>query len=69
MQATDPRNDDGHAAAMNETRRILEEMEKLEMRARLLLAEHRHVIATIGDLQTQLEAAVPIGRAIRPPLK
>ena len=66
MQSANLHDGDGHAAAMNETRRILEEMERLEMRARLLLAEHRHVMATISDLQVQLEAAVPTGPIARP---
>jgi hypothetical protein len=66
MQSANLHDGDGHAAAMSETRRILDEMERLEMRARLLLAEHRHVMATISDLQIQLEAAVPTGRIARP---
>ena len=56
-----------HAERLAETQRILEEMNRLEMRARLLLAEHRHVVATISDLQRQLEAAVPVGSAARTP--
>jgi hypothetical protein len=51
---------DDHAARLAETQRLLDDMERLELRARLLLAEHRHVVATISDLQRQLEAAVPV---------
>ena len=50
---------------MAETQRLLDEMDRLEMRARLLLAEHRHVLATIADLQHQLEAAVSAATAVR----
>jgi len=52
---------------MAETQRLLDEMERLEMRARMLLAEHRHVLATIGDLQQQLEAKVSVISAARRP--
>jgi hypothetical protein len=36
---------------------LLAEMERLELRARMLLAEHRHVVDTIRDMQRQLDAA------------
>ena len=52
---------DDHAQRLAETQRLLEELDRLELRARLLLAEHRHVVATMTDLQRQLEATVPIG--------
>ena len=67
MEFTQPAPADEHAARLAETQRLLEEMNRLEMRARLLLAEHRHVVATISDLQRQLEAAVPLPPARRPP--
>ena len=37
--------------------KLLEELEQLELRARMLLAEHRHVVDTIRDMQRQLDAA------------
>ena len=50
---------DDHARRIAETKRLLDEMERLDLRARMLLAEHRHVVATIDELQRQLESAVP----------
>ena len=67
MEPTERHLDDGHAQRIGETRRLLEEMERLELRARLLLAEHRHVVATISDLQQQLEAAVAMSGPARKP--
>lgn len=58
MATTQPHPADDHDARLAQTRRLLDEMERLELRARLLLAEHRHVVATISDLQRELEAAV-----------
>lgn len=58
--------DDGHGARLAETKRLLDEMDRLEMRARLLLAEHRHVVATISELQDQLGQAVDAVIAPRP---
>ena len=58
MEFTQPAPADKHAEGLAKTQRILDEMDRLEMRARLLLAEHRHVLATISDLQRQLEDAV-----------
>jgi hypothetical protein len=34
-------------------------MDRLELRARLLLAEHRHVVATMRAVQDKLDAATP----------
>ena len=59
--------EDSHGQMMAETQRLLDEMERLEMRARLLLAEHRHVLATIADLQHQLEATVSAATALKRP--
>ena len=59
-------NDDGHGARLAETKRLLDEMDRLEMRARLLLAEHRHVLATMSEIQEQLGQAVD--RVIAPRL-
>jgi len=67
MEFTQPAPADDHAERIAETQRLLEEMSGLEKRARLLLAEHRHVVATISDLQRQLEAAVPVPPVPRPP--
>ena len=39
-----------------EARLLQEEMERLEFRARMLLAEHRHVVATLREVQDRLEA-------------
>jgi len=58
---------DEHAERLAETQRLLDEMDRLELRARLLLAEHRHVVATISDLQRQLEAAIPVPPTPRVP--
>ena len=58
MESTESSARDDHSAIMAQTKRILEEMERLDLRARLLLAEHRHVVATIADLQHQLEERV-----------
>lgn len=67
MDSVQPAPVNDHAARMAETHRLLEEMKRLDMRARMLLAEHRHVVATISDLQRQLEAAVPDAPVARPP--
>lgn len=48
---------DDHVARLADSRRLLEEMEELELRARMLLAEHRHVVDKIRDMQRQLDAA------------
>lgn len=58
---------DEHAERVAQTHRLLEEMKRLDMRARLLLAEHRHVVATISDLQRQLESALPVAPVARAP--
>ena len=58
MEATtDQAQPDDHNARLADTQRLLEEMERLEVRARLLLAEHRHVVDTIRDMQRTLDAA------------
>ena len=67
MESTDNAPNEAHGQIMAETQRLLDEMERLEMRARMLLAEHRHVLATIGDLQQQLEAKVSVISAARRP--
>lgn len=67
MGFTQPAPADDHAERLAETQRLLEEMNRLEMRARLLLAEHRHVVATISDLQRQLEVALPLAPVPRQP--
>ena len=48
---------DDHVARLADSQRLLEEMEELELRARMLLAEHRHVVDKIRDMQRQLDAA------------
>jgi len=53
---TDQSPPDDHSARLADTQRLLEEMERLELRARLLLAEHRHVVDTIRDMQRTLDA-------------
>ena len=58
-------NNNSHAAALANTQRILDEIERLAARARLLIAEHRHVLATIADLQLELEAAVTSPAVLR----
>lgn len=58
MESTESSASDGHGEIMAQTKHILDEMERLDLRARLLLAEHRHVVATIADLQQQLESHV-----------
>ena len=60
-------NGDGDGDRLAETQRLLDEMDRLDLRARLLLAEHRHVVATISDLQQQLEHAVSAVIATRSP--
>lgn len=57
MEKTDQAQPDDHGARLADSQRLLEEMERLELRARLLLAEHRHVVDTIRDMQRQLDAA------------
>ena len=61
METTDHGKPDEHAACMAESQRLLAEMERLELRARMLLAEHRHVVDTIRDMQRQLDAASEFG--------
>ncbi|MEA3194612.1 MAG: hypothetical protein QOD26_2945 [Betaproteobacteria bacterium] len=39
-----------------ETETLLEEMERLQLRAEMLLAEHRHVVATMTVLRSKLDA-------------
>jgi hypothetical protein len=61
MEATQQSQPDDHSARLADTQRLLEEMERLELRARLLLAEHRHVVDTIRDMQRKLDAAAELG--------
>jgi hypothetical protein len=39
-----------------DTQMLLAEMERLELRAQMLLVEHRHVVGTIREMQRQLDA-------------
>jgi hypothetical protein len=57
METADQSRPDDHAARLADTQKLLEEMERLELRARMLLTEHRHVVDTIRDMQRQLDAA------------
>jgi hypothetical protein len=57
METTDHGKPDDHGACIAESQRLLAEMERLELRARMLLTEHRHVVDTIRDMQRQLDAA------------
>ena len=61
MEPTTHGKPDEHGARLAESQRLLAEMERLEQRARMLLAEHRHVVDTIRDMQRQLDAASDFG--------
>jgi hypothetical protein len=66
MELTRAVPSDEHDRRLADRQRLLDEMERLELRARLLLAEHRHVVATLSDLQRQLEATV-LPQGVEPP--
>ena len=57
MKTADQSRPDDHDARLADTQKLLEEMERLELRARMLLTEHRHVVDTIRDMQRRLDAA------------
>ena len=57
METTHHSEPDEHSARLAETLRLLDEMERLELRARMLLAEHRHVVDTIRDMRQKIDAA------------
>lgn len=45
------------AQTLGETQRLVEEMERLQLRAGMLMAEHRHVVAAMREVQIRLDAA------------
>ncbi len=61
MAATEHSQSDERGPRLTETQRLLEEMERLELRAGLLLAEHRHVVDTIRDIRRKIDAASDLG--------
>lgn len=46
-----------HEQRPADTQRLREELDRLELRARMLLVEHRHVVASIREMQSRIEAA------------
>ena len=57
METTDQGSPDEHRVRITETDRLAAEMERLELRARMLLTEHRNVVETIREMQRKLDAA------------
>jgi len=57
MEAIDHSSPDERGKQRVDTQRLVAERERLELRARLLLAEHRHVVESIRDMQRQIDAA------------
>lgn len=48
---------DEHVQRLTDTQRLSDEIERLQLRARMLLAEHHHVLTSMNELQEQLAAA------------
>lgn len=56
MHTADEGRPDDHGERIADSQRLITELERLEMRARLLLAEHRHVVDKIREMQRQIDA-------------